>query len=205
MCIYLPIIRTGTQVLISRLDPLKEAKITGSVLSRSPTQLRICFPSPFFLDEGTWRLDLGRPNLIYNRMRTAITQLATNPVDIMKLVPSPSSEYILEGTELRDIILRSFIEPEAQLKRETEEMAASLADIPTVKSITPPTPPLSFDGAFKEDQRIHSWVRRYLQPNPIVMEGDPSLEGLNSSQIRAMAMMIGERFSLIQGVGIALS
>ncbi|KJA17170.1 hypothetical protein HYPSUDRAFT_206440 [Hypholoma sublateritium FD-334 SS-4] len=185
---------TGTQVLISRLDPLTESIHTGSVLSRSPTQLRICFPNHFQLDEGTWRLDLGRPNLIYDRMRMAISQLETDPVDTMKIVPSGASQIILEGTELRDVILRSFMPGAKAEKKGTE-----FVDLLDAQCAVSADSKFAFDGAFKDDQRIMSWARRYSQPNPIVVDGDPPLVGLNTSQKKAMAMMIGQRFSLIQG------
>ena len=48
--------------------------------------------------------------------------------------------------------------------------------------------------------RIMSWARRYSKEKPIIIEGDPDLGALNSSQLRAVAMMVGERISLIQGV-----
>jgi hypothetical protein len=59
---------------------------------------------------------------------------------------------------------------------------------------------LSDMGAFKDDVRIQSWARRYAEINPVVVEGDPVLKGLNSTQRRAMALMIGQRVSLVQGV-----
>jgi hypothetical protein len=57
-------------------------------------------------------------------------------------------------------------------------------------------------GAFKEDMRIQSWARRYSEVNPVRVEGDPVLSGLNATQTRAVAMMVGERISLVQGVSI---
>ncbi|PWN44649.1 P-loop containing nucleoside triphosphate hydrolase protein [Ceraceosorus guamensis] len=54
-------------------------------------------------------------------------------------------------------------------------------------------------SAFAGDQRLASWVRRRLRPGPILqMEGDPGL-GLNESQERAVATMLGNRLSLVQG------
>ncbi|KAF9480305.1 P-loop containing nucleoside triphosphate hydrolase protein [Pholiota conissans] len=179
----------GTQVLISRLDPLKEDPVTGSILSRSQTQLRVCFSNQFDLDTGTWRLDLGRPNLIYNRMRTAINQLETDPVAVMNAVPPQrSAEYIVEGTQLRDIILRSFMPQPGETDADSKEVGTSSA-----------VDPVSNEGIFKDDERIQSWARRYSRSDPVVLEDDPPLDGLNSSQKKAMAAMIGERFSLIQG------
>lgn len=55
-------------------------------------------------------------------------------------------------------------------------------------------------GAFKDDMRIHSWARRYAEIDPVRVEGDPVLAGLNATQTRAVAMMVGERISLVQGV-----
>jgi hypothetical protein len=48
--------------------------------------------------------------------------------------------------------------------------------------------------------RIRSWARRYSDLNPVRVEGDPVLSGLNATQTRAIAMMVGERISLVQGV-----
>jgi hypothetical protein len=62
---------------------------------------------------------------------------------------------------------------------------------------------LSDAGVFKDDIRIQSWARRYAEIDPVVVEGDPVLEGLNSTQLRAMALMIGQRISLIQGVSLS--
>jgi hypothetical protein len=56
-------------------------------------------------------------------------------------------------------------------------------------------------GAFKDDMRIQSWARRYAEVRPVRAEGDSPLSGLNETQVRAVAMMIGERISLVQGVG----
>ena len=58
---------------------------------------------------------------------------------------------------------------------------------------------ISCPGVFAEDDTIQSWARRYREIDPVVYEGDPVLPNLNTSQIRAMAVMIGERLSLIQG------
>ncbi|KAL4401765.1 RNA helicase [Malassezia pachydermatis] len=56
----------------------------------------------------------------------------------------------------------------------------------------------STSSLLAEDQRIHSWYQRYARPSPLVMDGDPDL-GLNGSQLRAVAMMLKERVSLVQG------
>ncbi|KDR78403.1 hypothetical protein GALMADRAFT_1319277 [Galerina marginata CBS 339.88] len=186
----------GTQVMISRLDPLKEPPLLGSVLSRTQSHIRVCFPSAFDLDDGVWRLDIGRPNLMYERMRTAISYLETDLEEVEDMEPESSLQYILQGTHLRDVILHSFSsEPSSLTLGESETNDDGVAS----SEIEDKTFNFSNGGAFKYDQRIHSWARRYSQPNPVVVEGDPPLDGLNQSQIRAMASMIGDRASLIQG------
>jgi hypothetical protein len=108
---------------------------------------------------------------------------------------------------LRDILLRSS-QPD-ETKNEPEEDAfqpesAFVADEGALQ-VEEPASAADMSGAFKDDQRIHSWARRYSQPDPIVMDGDPPLLGLNTTQIRAVALMISQRLSLIQGVRIFLS
>jgi hypothetical protein len=181
--------RNGTQVLVSRYDPLREEPLIGSVLSRTQSQIRVCFPNHFDLDEGQWRLDLGRPNLMYERMRAAVSHLRNDVQKIEDEVPSGSTEFILQGTKVRDVILRSF-------KIENEFAVPTRGEPSNVIAST------ASSGIFKQDQRIQSWARRYSQPNPMIMEGDPPLDGLNASQVRAMATMISERMSLIQGVSL---
>ncbi|KAJ7634774.1 P-loop containing nucleoside triphosphate hydrolase protein [Roridomyces roridus] len=167
----------GTQILLSRLDPLKQSFAQGSVVSRSATQIRIAFREHFDgLDEGVWRIDVGRSNIVYERMRDAISHFNHNPQQLEEAEISADRELILQGTHLRDVLLRS--------SQPTTEDGDNNVET---------------GGAFKDDQRIHSWATRYSQPVPLVMEGDPQLSRLNATQIRAMAMMIGQRVSLIQG------
>ncbi|KAJ6542591.1 P-loop containing nucleoside triphosphate hydrolase protein [Mycena capillaripes] len=191
----------STQVLLSRIDPLRESLAQGSVVSRSAFQIRIAFHEHFDdLDTGSWRIDVGRSNIVYTRMRDAIGNLNHDPQQLEAAAMSADRELILQGTHLRDILLRSS-QPVAE-EEVTEEdalqpdSAAFVADegLAQEESTVPDT-----HGAFKDDQRIHSWAQRYSQPKPLVMEGDPPLDGLNATQIRAMAMMVGQRLSLIQG------
>lgn len=93
-----------------------------------------------------------------------------------------SFEVILQGTYLRDILLSSFMTRSEESQEVKQE-------------------PVSPPGLFYNDQRIQSWARRYSVSNtPVVVEGDPLVEGLNPTQRRAVAHMIGERVSLVQGV-----
>ncbi|KAJ7468512.1 P-loop containing nucleoside triphosphate hydrolase protein [Mycena latifolia] len=185
----------GTQVLLSRIDPLQESFAQGSVVSSSMSQVRIAFRDHFDdLDEGVWRIDVGRSNIVYDRMRDAIGHLNHDPQKLEAAAMSADRELILQGTHLRDILLRtSQPESDKPLGLEEQEWPAESALVADDGAV------LDTDGAFKDDQRIHSWARRYSQPKPLIMEGDPPLEGLNTSQVRAMAMMIGQRVSLVQG------
>jgi hypothetical protein len=201
-----PSSRNGTQVLLSRIDPLRESFAQGSVISRSTTQIRIAFRDHFDeLDTGIWRIDVGRSNIAYERMRDAIGQLNHDPQQLEAAAMSSDRELILQGTHLRDILLRTS-EPdngnslgnERTMKTETE--TALVADEDAVSDEQ--SSAIETDGAFKDDQRIHSWARRYSQVNPLVVAGDPVLDGLNDTQVRAMALMIGQRVSLVQGVGV---
>ncbi|KAJ7442181.1 P-loop containing nucleoside triphosphate hydrolase protein [Mycena galericulata] len=195
----------GTQVLLSRIDPLKDSFAQGSVVSRSATQIRIAFREHFDeLDTGLWRIDVGRSNIVYERMRDAIGYMNHDPQKLEEAAMSADRELILQGTHLRDILLRSSQPPmeespaveEASV--EVVEESGFVAD-EGVQREKQPASPSDTNGAFKDDQRIHSWARRYSEPVPLVMNGDPPLTGLNATQIRAMALMIGQRVSLVQG------
>ncbi|KAJ6491433.1 P-loop containing nucleoside triphosphate hydrolase protein [Mycena vitilis] len=180
----LPEHRFDTQVLLSRIDPLADAFAQGSVVSRSGSQIRIAFQEHLDeLDTGVWRIDVGRSNIVYARMRDAIGHMNHDPRALEAAAMSADRELILQGTHLRDILLRS-----SQPMREEQEPAV-VTDEGAADT----------HGAFKDDQVIHSWAQRYSQPVPLVLEGDPPLDGLNATQIRAMALMIGQRLSLIQG------
>ncbi|KAF8990245.1 P-loop containing nucleoside triphosphate hydrolase protein [Cyathus striatus] len=169
---------SGAQVLLSRVDPLQEDHVKGSVISSTASQLRVCFSEQFDdLDDGLWRLDLGRVNMVFERMRTAISHMNQDPQVIEELSHNNDRQLILQGTRLRDILLRSF-DPQPH-----ERFEASQAGL----------------GAFADNMLIQSWAKRYACDNPLVMEGDPVLEGLNASQRKAIATMIGERISLVQG------
>lgn len=130
-------------------------------------------------------------------------------------------EYILMGTHLRDVLLQSSQPSESphahRALQDAEDPNYVERDVlehdyhPDHLSL--PTggfqeqPPSLGDnhGAFHDDMLISSWANRYSHPNPVVIEGDPQFEELsrmNETQKRAMAMMIGERISLVQGVGL---
>jgi len=183
---------------LSRLDPLKEAPEVGSIIRRKDSTFHICFPSRFDLS-GTWRADLGLPNLMYDRMRSAVSLLAYDP-SVFERASTCSEEFILQGTGLQDILLRSF---QPQNSGQGSD-ATSQSESSTVVTSPPVDLPWEEMGAFKEDQRIVSWAERYMKPDPIKMDSDPPIN-LNESQMQAMAAMIGRRISLIQGVSAANS
>ncbi|KAH8084913.1 P-loop containing nucleoside triphosphate hydrolase protein [Cristinia sonorae] len=182
----------GTQVLVTRLDPLKEEPLRGSVVSCTKTQLKVSFEERFGLDDGHWRLDVGRSSIVFDRMRAAINRLSSDPMSQESSPHADASdrEYILQGTHLRDILLRSF-RPSHDSEIENPSL---ITDEPRG---TDPTRP--GEGIFSADMRIQSWARRYSLKDPLVVEGDPVLSGLNATQIRAVAMMLNERFTLVQG------
>ena len=82
--------RNGTQVLLSRLDPLQALTGQGSVIASSETEIRISFDEKMDLSEDGWRcvgllwslllvmladilrLDLFTTDIAYQRMRAAI-------------------------------------------------------------------------------------------------------------------------------------
>ena len=99
--------------------------------------------------------------------------------------PSFVNESILAGTTLKDILLRDFEQPghAVQFRRDPSHPQRR--------------------GMFGNDQLMMSWCARQLRTDtqPLDMEGDPDVSHLNASQRKAIALMISERVSLIQGVG----
>ncbi|KAK1220440.1 hypothetical protein PQX77_016821 [Marasmius sp. AFHP31] len=219
------------------LDPLQEEPTRGSVVSSSASRLNISFNDPVDLDaaQSGWRIDLGQSQYIFDLMKEAVYAFNHNvakqepPRFLVEMqrgaegVREPvqkQEQYILRGTHLRDVLLRSFQpsehpHPHRALQSPDEkayvdrsvmehpyhremldrETTNSQADVNS--RVTLPTSNTS--GVFQNNMLIHSWATRYSRPNPVVVEGDPPLDGMNESQIRAMAMMIGERISLVQG------
>lgn len=99
-------------------------------------------------------------------------QSLDHDVDFLERANVPGKELVLAGSKISDVLL----DMEPPMERDTSN---------------------SFDG----DMRIKSWMERYARDNPLIMEGDPEL-GLNQSQMKAVAMMLKERVSLVQGVSI---
>ncbi|KZV83833.1 hypothetical protein EXIGLDRAFT_727916 [Exidia glandulosa HHB12029] len=100
----------------------------------------------------------------------------------LSLRTRPSFEQVAEGQQFYDEILRYKAHFQELLGMEQEEEERVITD----------RLPLMLD------QRIQSWARRYSHPEPIVIPGDPVLK-LNSTQVRAIALMLASRVSLVQG------
>ena len=211
--------RKGSPILVSRADPLEEVPFMGNVIDHKPAYIKIAFQESLpELEKGCWRfvhslvclkvqtssldlryrLDLGQSNIAHERMIAAISRLSHN-VPAIEQAAEDGQKYMLHGTHLRHILLDSF----SPTSESTHSTPLQRAD--EVKYVSHETldhgSRISKDsrGAFKDDMRIMSWVKRYMRPNPVQVEGDPRLP-LNASQIRAVATMIGEGMSLIQGV-----
>ncbi|KAG6837045.1 hypothetical protein H0H93_015616 [Arthromyces matolae] len=194
----------GTQVLVSRIDPVAEndTLIKGSVVSSTTSQLKISFMDVTDgVDEGEWRLDVGHSDIIYQRLRAAVSHIHDDPnlhEEKSHLVPQPT----LVGTHLRDVLLRTFEHSSSDPYPHVPLQDPNEVSYVSHETLEHPYGAASTDsnwcGAFKDDMRIQSWVRRYARHDPLVIEGDPIIP-LNSTQLRAVAMMIGQRMSLIQG------
>lgn len=130
-------------------------------------------------------------------MVTAINQLNYNPAsqEVQTGMEDSDRQFILQGTYLRDILLRAFRPPTEDSTEQEQSESTEDASINATSELA-----LSdIRGMFKDDMFIQSWATRYSSPDPVVVEGDPILKDLNASQIRAIALMISQRFSLIQG------
>lgn len=123
--------------------------------------------------------------------------------------PLPEQMKLL-GTHLRDKILRAFQRPyrprnpDGSPKSSPELTAQALPTQPTdVDAVPVPSEPevnMRAETILSSNQMIKSWTDRYrVTSEPLRIEGDPEI-GLNPSQMRAIAMMLSERLSLVQGV-----
>ncbi len=135
---------------------------------------------------------------MYERMCSAMSYFP-NDLKVIEEASDASQEFILQGTELRDVLLRSFQPQQTNDADQTSDTFKPSNSTAVVEESSGPNLSWEDMGAFKHDQRIVSWAKRYMMSNPIVLDSDPPLE-LNDSQRRAMAAMIGRRVSLIQGV-----
>ncbi|KAG9019438.1 hypothetical protein FRB90_002261 [Tulasnella sp. 427] len=153
----------------------------GTVVDVSDTAMKVTFDEKFELDSFD-QLDLWSSDIATQRMVEAIRMLNVDLASTNGGSPLyERREAIMQGTLLRDVLLKEF-----QATAETQ------GDQHRELAITQP-------GAFSENHMIQSWAQRHVQSNPITVPGDPVLKDLNESQVKAMAMMIGNKISLIQG------
>ncbi|GAA5936152.1 hypothetical protein JCM10213_004695 [Rhodosporidiobolus nylandii] len=178
------------------------------------------------LGEESYQIDIGLDTTAYALQEAALENLYLDPsrqrqrnaehVQHAQQVFRQSSvapslrEWTLQGTELRELLVPPLPAGGAAAEKKEKTPAAELASLPS-----PPASLLELDLALpahlttagealhpsdllRSNQLINSWIRRYSREEPLVMPGDPDL-GLNGSQMRAIAMALGERLSLIQG------
>lgn len=124
------------------------------------------------------------------------------------------NEVSLRGTDLRELIVpkegdeayaKHLLLPKTVTYAEGAFEDADGVAITTPEPIVEALPVPSIPSALlRDNQLINSWIMRYSRDDPIEMPGDPQL-GLNPSQTKAIAMALGQRMSLIQGVSTSPS
>ena len=114
----------------------------------------------------------------------------------------PDRQYIPQGTHLRNVLLRSLF-PQSKSFHEPLQAPDDVEYVPRETLEHRSREQHDHSGVFQDDTRIHSWAQRYARHDPIQIDGDPPLLGLNPTQIRAIAMMLGERISFVQGVSLS--
>ena len=140
------------------------------------------------------RLDIGTSDSSYTRMTEALRSLHDDP-EMQDVVSTPRQEIALNGTHLRDVILSGFDAFSPHDFLEVTDVNARTIDQPAKPSSTP--------GFFVHHYDMMSWAFRYNRDKPLIRAGDPKIL-LNSSQIRAIAQMLSERISVVQGVSTSL-
>lgn len=171
------------------------------------------------------RLDLASSDIAFTRMRAALDHLHFDPEKLAEQ-STQDQETILLGTHLRDLLLKGFAAPLSSstpadvdaddkpvISRGQSQLDALFAaDSTDADAVVEEASESSDTGAGVEeveseqplsvlsgDQALHSWAQRYQRADPIVLPGDPLLD-LNPSQVAAVATMLGNRLSLVQGV-----
>lgn len=121
-------------------------------------------------------------------------------------------EWTLKGCEIRELLVPD-LDAEDIIAEKAHRVLEELDgdDSPAAELSRLPIPPLPVarpdqtttssnpSSLFTDNQLINSWIRRNQRDPPMHMIGDPNL-GLNPSQTKAVAMSLGERICLIQGV-----
>jgi len=148
---------------------------------------------------------LALSDALPSESRPAAAPIATQPTDLedfedawirsmtQPAFPIPKrSEYVLSGCKVLDTLLNV---PSPSLRK----LASPAPELEKAASKARSRKEVSASTTFDADCRIRSWASRYDRAEPLVIDGDPDLGGLNASQVRAIAMMLRNRVSLVQG------
>lgn len=151
----------------------KKSLLTATVLEKGARHVKLYFEGESQKTDleasSSWRLYQLHNDIAEVRIDKAFKSL-DHDIEFLERANVPGKELVLSGSRISDILL----------------------------DIKPPKE-RDVSNCFEGDMRIKSWMERYSQDDPLVIEGDPEL-GLNQSQMKAVAMMLKERVSLVQGV-----
>jgi hypothetical protein len=211
-CVLLMVPRHGMCVLVSKVDPLMEKATAceGIVIGHSATELHVMFDKQWGIANEKWRygnklatweradatgdrLDISTTNSSFTRMTEALRSLHDDP-EMQEVASTARQEIALNGTYLRDIILSGMTPLSLDDLLQPTDVNAKTTDLSAT-----PLAPISSPGFFAAHDEIMAWAHRYNRDNPLIKEGDPEIP-LNKSQVRAIAQMLSERISLVQGV-----
>jgi hypothetical protein len=160
--------------------------VDGTVIYSSSTEIWVKIenldPRRVWRDKAQiWRLDLGYNDIAYSRCLVAIDLLQFDP-GLMENRSTDKTEYPLRGTHLRSELLGAYRPNGTSWDEENRPRR----------------------GIFTYYPELLDWARRYSVADPIKEPEDPEIL-LNGSQIRAIALMLQRKFSLIQGVCILVA
>lgn len=187
----------------------------------------VAFRIDIGLDESSYILQEQAINNLYFDPSHQRQRNATHVKEAQEALLQGSNtilrEWALQGTDLRELIVPK-VEAQAgephkrvweqdvldeQASAFDDSPATELAHLPSSDALLSPdlflnprktsSTALHPSDLLTQNQLINSWVKRYMRDDPMLLPGDPEL-GLNPSQTKAVAMAIGEKLSLIQGV-----
>lgn len=154
-------------------DEIEPPRVIASVISSDPYRMKLLLAPPSSHVDlescSSWRIDVAFNDAIYSKIGAALDALAIDA----------------DGLEQKDV----------EKKWEISGSGLLPALLPNA---TLDARPSRCESIFAADARIKSWYERYSRSDPIVVEGDPDLS-LNASQLKAVALMLSNRLSLIQG------